>query len=148
MDNNLGMLLQETLKSASAAAMLLALTRNLHDEEVVKKSLTEVGYKFMVTEVGGKIGISDFQERINKAIIGAGLNGQVIEKNAREVHALVHAAEEAKRGMMINASSSSSLALKIAIVRSEHWISVAMFGKSALHYTTNHHRAGLGVMHI
>ena len=47
-----------------------------------------------------------------------------------------------------NVATSSSLALKIAIVRKEHWIAVAIFGQSALHYMTNHERAGLGVMHI
>lgn len=40
------------------------------------------------------------------------------------------------------------LALKIAVVRDDGWLAVALFGKSALHYMTNHERAGLGVMHI
>lgn len=144
----LSKLLSESIKSSGVAAMMLALTRSIHDEEVVKEAISEAGYKFVVTEVGGKSTVDDFQVKVNRAVIGAGLNGNVIEKLPREIHALVHATEEAQRGILINVSSSASLALKIAIVREEHWISVAMFGKSALHYMTNHDRAGLGVMHI
>lgn len=53
-----------------------------------------------------------------------------------------------KKGILVSVNTSVSLALKIAVVRDEHWIAVALFGKSALHYMTNHERAGLGVMHI
>ena len=61
---------------------------------------------------------------------------------------MLHAAEEAKQGMLFSMVSSSSLALKIAVVRDDTWIAVAIFGKSAVHYMTNHDRAGLGIMHI
>jgi hut operon positive regulator len=44
----------ESVKSVGVAAMLLALTRTLKDEETAKRALTEVGHKFVVTEVGGK----------------------------------------------------------------------------------------------
>jgi len=50
--------------------------------------------------------------------------------------------------MMVNASSSTSIAVKIAIVRNDNWVAVAIFGQSAIHPLTNHLRAGLGVMHI
>ena len=108
----------ESVKSVGVAAMLLALTRTLKDEETAKRALTEVGHKFVVTEVGGKTSYDDFHEKVNRAVIGASV------------------------------SSSASLALKIAVVRDDGWLAVALFGKSALHYMTNHERAGLGVMHI
>ncbi|MEG1726651.1 MAG: HutP family protein [Acidaminococcaceae bacterium] len=148
MVNRLAGLLQDSVKTPGVAAMLLALTRTLHDEEVVKAAIIDMGHKFVVTEVGGRTGFEDFQEKVNRAVIGASLNANIIEKIPNEVHAIVHATEEAKRGILINVSSSASLALKIAIVRDEHWIAVAMFGQSALHYMTNHERAGLGIMHI
>lgn len=141
-------LLGESIKSVGVAAMLLALTRTLKDEETAKRALTEAGHKFVVTEVGGKTSYDDFREKVNRAVIGASLNSGIIEKTANDIHALIHATEEAKKGILVSASSSASLALKIAVVRGSGWLAVALFGKSALHYMTNHERAGLGVMHI
>ena len=68
--------------------------------------------------------------------------------HAIEVHALIHAAEEAKHGAIVNTSSESNLAVKIAIVREPHWLAVAMFGESAIHPITSHQRCGLGVMNV
>ncbi len=141
-------LLGESIKSVGVAAMLLALTRTLKDEETAKRALTEAGHKFVVTEVGGKTSYDDFYEKVNRAVIGASLNSGIIEKTANDIHALIHATEEAKKGILVSVSSSASLALKIAVVRGSGWLAVALFGKSALHYMTNHERAGLGVMHI
>lgn len=141
-------LLGESIKSVGVAAMLLALTRTLKDEETAKRALTEAGHKFVVTEVGGKTSYDDFHEKVNRAVIGASLNSGIIEKTANDIHALIHATEEAKKGILVSISSSASLALKIAVVRGSGWLAVALFGKSALHYMTNHERAGLGVMHI
>lgn len=141
-------LLSESIKSVGVAAMMLALTRTLKDEETAKRALTEAGHKFVVTEVGGKTSYDDFHEKVNRAVIGASLNSGIIEKTANDIHALIHATEEAKKGILVSVSSSASLALKIAVVRGSGWLAVALFGKSALHYMTNHERAGLGVMHI
>ena len=141
-------LLGESIKSVGVAAMLLALTRTLKDEETAKRALTEAGHKFVVTEVGGKTSYDDFHEKVNRAVIGDSLNSGIIEKTANDIHALIHATEEAKKGILVSVSSSASLALKIAVVRGSGWLAVALFGKSALHYMTNHERAGLGVMHI
>ncbi len=141
-------LLGESIKSVGVAAMLLALTRTLKDEETAKRALTEAGHKFVVTEVGGKTSYDDFYEKVNRAVIGASLNSGIIEKTANDIHALIHATEEAKKGILVSVSSGASLALKIAVVRGSGWLAVALFGKSALHYMTNHERAGLGVMHI
>lgn len=141
-------LLGESIKSVGVAAMLLALTRTLKDEETAKRALTEAGHKFVVTEVGGKTSYDDFHEKVNRAVIGASLNSGIIEKTANDIHALIHATEEAKKGILVSVSSRASLALKIAVVRGSGWLAVALFGKSALHYMTNHERAGLGVMHI
>lgn len=141
-------LLGESIKSVGVAAMLLALTRTLKDEETAKRALTEAGHKFVVTEVGGKTSYDDFHEKVNRAVIGASLNSGIIEKTANDIHALIHATEEAKKVILVSVSSSASLALKIAVVRGSGWLAVALFGKSALHYMTNHERAGLGVMHI
>lgn len=141
-------LMESSIKSPGSAAMLLALTQTLYDEERVKQLVAKNGLKAVVTEVGGKTNFYDFNERINRAVIGACLNSGLIEKTSNDIHAVIHAVEEAKRGLLVSVSTSASLAMKIAVARDEHWIAVALFGKSALHYMTNHERAGLGIMHI
>lgn len=140
--------MSQSIRSVATAAMLLALTRTMQDEETAKIMLADQGYKYVVTEVGGKSSIAEFQEKTTKAVIGAALNSGIITKSPANYHALLHATEEAKRGIMVNVASSASLAVKIAIVRDSTWIAVALFGESALHPVTNHERAGLGVMHL
>ncbi|WP_434310300.1 HutP family protein [Hominifimenecus sp. rT4P-3] len=128
-------------------AMRLALTRTLAEEEAVKADFGKEGWKLVVTEVGGKSS-RDFQEKINRAVVGASLNSAVIEKLPHEMHALLHACEEAKRGVFINVASDTDLALKVAIIRKQHWLAVAMFGESAIHPMSSHERCGLGVMNV
>ncbi len=128
-------------------AMRLALTRTIAEENEVKREYGEKKLRFVVTETGGKSSV-DFQSKLSRSVMGAALNARVIDKLSPEIHALVHAVEEAKKGILININSESNLALKIAIVRNEHWIAVAMFGESALHMMTSHERCGLGIMHI
>lgn len=128
-------------------AMRLAMTRTLAEEEELKQNYARAGIRFVVTEVGGNTK-RDFQEKVSRAVFGAALNAGVIEKEPHEVHALIHAAEEAKHGAIVNISSEANVAVKIGIVRERHWIAVAMFGESAINPITNHQRCGLGVMNI
>ncbi len=141
-------LLENSVNSSGTAAMLLALTQTIYDEEKVKQIVAKNGFKAVVTEVGGRTSFDDFNEKINRAVIGASLNSGIIQKTTNDIHALIHATEEAKKGILVSVSTSANLAMKIAVARDDTWIAVALFGKSALHYMTNHDRAGLGVMHI
>ena len=50
----------DNIRSVGIAAMLLALTRTMQDEECVKKMLNDQGFRYVVTEVGGN---SDSQRR-------------------------------------------------------------------------------------
>ncbi len=140
--------LENSVVSPGTAVMLLAMTQTIYDEDMAKQLVAKKGFKAVVTEVGGKTSFYDFNERINRAVIGACLNSGIIEKTSNDIHAVIHATEEAKKGLLVSVSTSASLAMKIAVARNEHWIAVALFGKSALHYMTNHERAGLGIMHI
>lgn len=140
--------LENSVNTPGIAAMLLALTQTLYDEDKAKQLVARCGFKAVVTEVGGKTNYYDFNEKVNRAVIGACLNAGVIEKTTNHIHAVIHATEEAKKGILVSVSTSASLAMKIAVARNDKWIAVALFGKSALHYMTNHDRAGLGVMHI
>lgn len=140
--------LSDSISSAATAAMLLALTRTIGDEEQAKRMLSDRGYKFVVTEVGGTSAPSEFQTKSTKAVLGACLNSGLISRGAPSVHALLHATEEAKRGLLISVVSNVSIAVKVAIATDDTWIAVAMFGQSAYHPLANHERAGLGVMHL
>ena len=140
--------MSESINSVGTAAMLLALSRTISDEETAKRMLSDQGYKFVVTEVGGNSAVSEFQAKVTKAVLGAALNSGIISKTPTNYHALLHATDEAKRGILVNVASSASIAVKIAIVRDDQWIAVALFGVSAIHPLTNHERAGLGVMHL
>ncbi|WP_371379880.1 HutP family protein [Sporomusa aerivorans] len=140
--------MQDSVRSVGTAAMLLALTRTMADEEAVKRMLTGQGFRFVVTEVGGNSAVSEFQGKVTKSVLGAALNSGIISKTPTNYHALLHATDEAKRGILVNVASSASIAVKIAIVRDEAWIAVALFGESAIHPLTNHERAGLGLMHL
>lgn len=148
MTNRSQAFMRESVRSVGTAAMLLALTRTMEDEESVKKLLYEQGFKFVVTEVGGNSAMTEFQTKVTKAVLGAALNSGIISKQPTNYHALLHATDEAKRGILVNVASSASLAVKIAIVRDDLWIAVALFGESAIHPLTNHERAGLGIMHL
>lgn len=141
-------LLENSVNSSGTAAMLLALTQTIYDEEKVKQIVAKNGFKAVVTEVGGRTSFDDFNEKINRAVIGASLNSGIIQKTTNDIHALIHATDEAKKGILVSVSTSANIAMKIAVARDDTWIAVALFGKSALHYMTNHDRAGLGVMHI
>lgn len=128
-------------------AMRLAMSQSISEESLLKKQCAEAGLKVVVTEVGGNTR-RDFQEKSSRAIFGAAMNAGLIEKDPREIHALLHASEEAKQGVIISTSSEANLAVKIAIVRMKYWIAVAIFGESAIHPLTGHERCGLGIMHI
>ena len=128
-------------------ALRLAMAQTLAEENQLKEAYRNQDIAFVVTEVGGNTR-RDFQEKVTRAVFGAGLNSRLIQKEPHEVHALLHATEEAKRGAIINVSSEANMAVKIAIVRKEHWIAVALFGESAIHPITEHERCGLGIMHI
>ncbi|HKL09861.1 MAG TPA: HutP family protein [Clostridia bacterium] len=127
-------------------AVLIAMSTSREQESQIKKTLANLDYKFCITEVGGER--LEFNKKLYKAVIGATLNNKIIVKNSHEVHALLHATEEAKKGFLFKEVSSLNVAVKIAIVRKDHWLAVGMYGYSAMHSITNHSRVGLGLMHI
>lgn len=128
------------------AAMLLASTLTKSEEDLVKVQLGELGWKCVATEVGGVLG--ELPQKTTRALVGAALNGKVIDKDQREMHALMHAAFEAMDAFIPSGLLEASVGAKIAIVRNNRWISVAVMGDTAYHAVAHHERFGLGVMHI
>jgi len=127
-------------------AMLLALTSSKPEEDSLKKKLAGEGFICAVTGAGGNV--QEMKQKIISSVIGACLNNNVVSKHAEEVHALMHACAEAKEGMLLGAPNSANLAVKIAIVRHERWLAVAIYGHFGMHAVSNHETAGLGIMHI
>ena len=128
------------------AAVLLAITKDSRMEQVCKQYIEQQGWRVVATEVGGLL--SDLPQKIVRALVGAALNANIIEKNSREMHALVHAAIEAGDSFLSRGMVEVSVGAKIAIVRNNDWLAVAIFGDCSAHVAAHHDRCGLGVMHI
>lgn len=127
-------------------ALLLAATTTSESENRMKKELASLGWRSVATEVGGLAG--DLPQKITRALVGASLNAEVVEKTRSEMHALMHAALEALEGFLPIGMLEASVGAKIAIVRNNRWIAVAVMGDTAYHAVAHHERCGLGVMHI
>ncbi len=132
--------------TAGKNALLLAMSSR-EEEVTIKEQYRAKNLKFCVTEIGGKSD-SSFHSKLTNAVIGAVLNENLFHKNPQNLHALLHATEEAKLGVRINENFSKNFLLKVAIVIEEGWIAVAIYGESSMHSLTGHERCGLGVMHI
>lgn len=127
-------------------ALILALSSR-EEEILIKEQYKGRKLKYCVTELGGKSD-SNFHSKITNAVIGAALNENLLKKDPRQLHALLHATEEAKSGVRVNENFSKNLLLKIAIVIDDGWVAVAIYGESSMHSLTGHERCGLGIMHI
>ena len=134
------------VEDAQSAALLLAMSNSLRTEELIKGIVKNKGYQCVVTEFGGNE--NEFKHKIVNSVIGACLNKNIIKKSSSEIHAVIHATAEATKGFLMSMGMTANIALKIAIVRGDKWLSVAFFGYSALHYSTNHKRACVGTMHV
>lgn len=132
--------------SIGRACMLLAMAISREQENELKNIFLSRGYRCGVTEVGGSI--EEFRKKLYKSVIGASINNNVIERTSREIHAILHATQEAEIGLTLSTPKDVNLAVKIAIIRNNGWLCVGIYGLSAMHSMTNHERAGLGVMHI
>ncbi len=127
-------------------AVLLALTSSREEEEYYRNMFNEQGYSCVVT---GAAGVDyDLRKKIVNSTVGACLNSKLIEKDSKQAHALVHATVEACYSIKLDVSLCQSFQLKIAIVKKDDWIAVAIFGDMAIHMLSNHKTVGLGVMHF
>ncbi|HOP62414.1 MAG TPA: HutP family protein [Spirochaetota bacterium] len=128
-------------------ALIVAMTDE-EEEKIVKQlaKATDFNFKLAVTFVSGLT--SEIKNTFLKSVIGCALQNEIIEKNDKRIHALVHAGIDALAGITHSAPIEGSLKLKIAIVADSDWIAVAIYGDSAFYPLTNHERACLGVMHL
>lgn len=127
-------------------AILLALSSDIEEEQMLKNKYAKEGFLCAITATGGEI--QALVKKINNAVLGACLNNNIIDKTPEAVHAIIHATLEAKEGILMSSPSGASFVGKIAIVRKDNWIAIAIYGHSAAHILTNHERIGLGIMHL
>ena len=128
------------------AALYLAMSDGIAEERRIKDALQEIGWRSVATEVGGISG--ELSMKVSRALVGAALNSGVVRKNTSEMHALLHAAQEAFRSFIPFGLLETSIGAKIAIVRNTQWIAVAVAGDTAFHAVAHHERMGVGVMHV
>lgn len=126
-------------------AIMLAMSTREHEEQLLEYFRAQ-GFRCGVTETGGMR--HEIEKKINNSMIGMGLNLGILRKNKSDVHAAVHAAIEASNGLLLHTPNMGSYSLKIALVRKNRWLTVAIYGHSAAHSLTNHERIGMGTMHI
>ena len=131
---------------AAKAALYLAMSDGIAEERRIKDALQEIGWRSVATEVGGISG--ELSAKVSRALVGAALNSGVVRKNTSEMHALLHAAQEAFRSFIPFGLLETSIGAKIAIVRNNQWIAVAVAGDTAFHAVAHHERMGVGVMHV
>ncbi len=136
----------DQLHSIGRVALLIALSVDADEEERLKTKFVQEGYSCAVTGIGGSC--EEVKKKINTAVIGACFGNGIISKTPKEIHAVIHAALEAKEGLLLSAPSGGDFAGKAVIVRHGEWIAVAVYGRSAMHVLTNHERVGMGIMHI
>ena len=133
--------------SLGRAAVCLAMTESRDEEDSYKEIINNQGFKAVATEVSGKL--NEILSKIIKNAVTAALNTNLIANNSRYVHAINHAVLEAMHGIVTSpVSPNPSLKLKISVVTDGQWVAVGIYGYSALHFTTNQEKCGLGVMHL
>ncbi len=131
---------------AAKAALYLALSDGIGEERRIKEALSACGWRGVATEVGGISG--ELAVKASRALVGAALNSGVVRKDGAEMHALMHAAQEAFKSFIPCGLLETSVGAKIAIVRNAQWLAVAVAGDAAFHAVAHHERVGVGVMHI
>ena len=135
--------------SLERSAIRLALTETREEEEKLKKSLLEAyDVRSGVTEIGGTEANLQHTGKLTSTVMATAFNTGVIPKEARKIHALIHATLEASNSIFIHNNSNASYALKIGLTTDTEWIAVAIYGRSSLHPLLEHARVGLGFMHL
>lgn len=138
-----------TRPSLERSAILLALSETRDEEEELKSVLTNAYHmRCGVTEVGGTVAALQPTSKLITSVTAAAINTGVIQKEAKQLHALMHATLEATNSVFIHTHGNASFALKIGLTTDGEWIAVAIFGRSSLHPLSEHGRVGLGYMHL
>ena len=77
-------------------------------------------------------------------VIGACLNGGLIERRQAHIHPLAHAVQEAVLGTRLDSSVGQNCRLKVGIARRGDAIAVVMYGDLGFHECSSHKTVGGG----
>lgn len=129
------------------AALILAMS-DREEEEDLKSQINRKTphFRLAVTVVTGLT--SELNNSFVKAIVGCSLQNNIVRKSGGQIHAVLHAALDALKGVVQQVPAEASLKLKVAIVADNDWVAVGIYGDSAFYPITNHERSSLGVMHL
>jgi len=142
-------LVKKRRPSLERSAIRLALTETREAEDKLKKFLLEAyDMRSGVTELGGTETNLLPTGKLTNSVMATAFNTGVIPKDARKIHALVHATLEATNSIFIHNNSNASYILKIGLTTDTEWIAVAIYARSSLHPLLEHARVGLGFMHL
>ncbi len=128
-------------------AMLAAISDENEEHQIkTEVNTSNSGYRLAVTFISGLS--SDISKSFVKSIVGCALQNNIIRKSGTQVHAVLHAALDALKGVTHQVPAEASLKLKVGIVSDGEWVAVAIYGDSAFYPITNHERSSLSVMHL
>ena len=139
---------KEDKPSLERIALALALSETREKENELKKIMLSQNVYCAVTELGGTYAALQPTGKLTHSVLSAAINTGAISKEAKSIHAVVHATLEACQGIFVHTNSNASYALKIGIASDRDWIAIAIFGRSSLHALSEHCRVGLGYMHL
>lgn len=134
--------------SLERTALFLALSETREKEDELKKLMASQNVYCAVTEIGGTVATLQPTGKLTHSVLSAAINTGIIKKEAKEIHAVVHATMEACNSIFIHTNSNASFALKIGMATDRNWLAIAIFGRSSLHVLSEHCRVGLGYMHL
>jgi len=140
---------KEKRPSLERAAILLALSETREEEEELRNSFSNIfNIRCAVTGLGGTVANLRHTGKLTNSVMATAFNTGFIQKEARVIHAIIHATMEASNSVFTHTNSNASVALKIGLTTNFEWLAVAIYGRSSLHPLMEHVRVGLGVMHL
>ena len=137
---------QMGLSRVGKIAMLAALTSEVEEAEIKISAIALNNSKLAVTFISGMS--KEIRNSFIKSLVGCALQNDIIDKQAGQIHAVIHAGLDALNGAMSHTPVEASVKLKVAIASDTKWISVAIYGDSAFYPVTNHERACMSMMHL
>ena len=124
------------------AALLIAMTESMEQENRLIDYFAGRGCRCTATMVNGTHG--EALRRVIGNVIGACLNGGLIERRQAHIHPLAHAVQEAVLGTRLDSSVGQNCRLKVGIARRGDAIAVVMYGDLGFHECSSHKTVGGG----
>ncbi|HBP63836.1 MAG TPA: nitrogen fixation protein, partial [Desulfosporosinus sp.] len=107
---------KEKRPSLERAAILLALSETREEEEELRNSFSNIfNIRCAVTGLGGTVANLRHTGKLTNSVMATAFNTGFIQKEARVIHAIIHATMEASNSVFTHTNSNASVALKIGL---------------------------------